>query len=102
MMGIENPTLSLKRLNDLQGKIIENSALAKDYEDIDYLIVSIGGNKNYLASILNENGFSGFDDYIKERKSNNPDKIIQINKTHGATLGVLSFLKSYALKNHFY
>jgi len=70
MMAIDNPILSLKNLNDLQDKVVNNTATVSDYEEIDFFISAIGGNKDYIKNNIVDNGFSDVEQYIKTKKEN--------------------------------
>jgi hypothetical protein len=102
MMAIDNPILSLKNLNDLQDKVVNNTATVSDYEEIDFFISAIGGNKDYIKNSIIDNGFSDIEQYIKTKKENTEGKKVQIGIVYGTSLGALDFLKSYAIQNKFY
>jgi len=98
---MDNPSLNLKNINDLEAKMISNSAVVKDYEHLDYFISSIGGNTNYIKNIIVQNGFRDYDEYIRLKTSNSEGTKIQLAKIYGSIMGALSVVKSYALKNNF-
>jgi hypothetical protein len=102
MMAIDNPILSLKNLTDLENKISENKATADDYEEIDFFISSIGGDKNYLKNVILQNGFRDFYQYVSEKSENKEGRLVQLGKIHGTVLGAISFLKTYAKDKGFY
>lgn len=102
MMAINNPILSLKRLNDLESKIINSTENEHELEEIDFFISSAGGEKNFIKNTIIRNGMQDYLYYLNEKKVNNIDKRIQISRIKGAIKGALTFLKSYAIKNSFY
>ena len=102
MMAIDNPILSLKNLNDLQEKVVNNTASVSDYEEIDFFISAIGGDKDYIKKSIIDNGFSDIEQYLKAKRENTDGKKVQIGIVYGTCLGALDFLKSYAIQNKFY
>jgi|GEM_PF-5413043 len=102
MMAVDNPILSLKNLNDLEDKVNNNTAIVQDYEEIDFFISAVGGNKDYIKNTVIQNGFNDFYQYIKIRNENPEGKKVQLGIISGTILGAIAFLKSYAMKNKFY
>ncbi len=102
MMAVDNPVLSLKNLNDLEDKINSNVATVNDYEELDFFIAAVGGNKDYIKSAIVSNGFNDFYQYIKIKNENPDGKKIPLGIVSGTVLGAIAFLKSYAIKNKFY
>jgi len=98
---MDNPVLSLKVINDIENRINNNSASEKDFEDIDFLISSIGGETNYIKTILLQSGVKDFKEFIYLRTLNSDSKRLQISKIEGALRGAISFLKDYTIKNKF-
>lgn len=101
-MAVDNPILSLKNLNDLEDKIKNGLASVQDYEEIDFFIAAVGGNRDYIKNTINQQGFSDFYQYIKARNENPEGKKVPLGIIAGTVLGAIAFLKSYAIKNQFY
>jgi hypothetical protein len=102
MMAIENPPLSLKRLNDIESKFLNATATSEELQEIDFFISSVGGAQGYIKNILTQNGFRDYVHYLKQKQEDNSDTKVQVSRVNGAILGAMSFLKTYAIKNKFF
>lgn len=102
MMSVENPILSLKNLNDIETRIKDNTALSSEYEEIDLLVSSIGGTKNYLKDALMNNGFRSFDEFKSQRSEATDLNKVRTSRMLGTITGTIEFLKAYAIQNRLF
>ena len=65
-MLLENPQLTLEKLNKIEAKIENNSADINDYKELD-IFLSQFDLQNYIQSKLYENGFSNYQEFINYR-----------------------------------
>jgi hypothetical protein len=98
-MSITNPALSLSRLNDLESKIRSKSVRTDDLEELDYFLNAIGAPPSFIKNSLLQNGFLGYSDYLSANSDQLMERNIVLGRVEGIILGVISVLKSYALKN---
>lgn len=100
-MTINNPILSLTRLNDLESRINSSTVTSRDLEEIDFFISSVGGEKSFIKKRITQNDLQDYDHYIREKANDNIEKKVQVGIITGSIMGAISFLKSYAIKNNF-
>lgn len=102
LMDTVNPSLSLKRLNEIEDRFKNNKISEEDLNELDFFIASILNIKAYLKTSLLESGFRSFHQYLSEKSNLKNEYRVAVGKVDGTIDGMLTYLKDYVIKNGFY
>ncbi len=93
MTEVENPQLTLERLEILEKRFDSNIATNKDYALIDDYLVAMGVEP-YIINKLKDKGIISYDDFLAEKKKPASERnIIFEAEVLGGILGIISALK---------
>lgn len=92
MAEIENVNLTKTDLGILEQKIINDQAVAEDYEKLDKFLVALGLT-GHILNRIKEFNMNSYEEYVLRLNGHDKNSPSQAN-IKGAALGVISALKS--------
>lgn len=84
---MENPIITIDKLEDINKKVNNNTASIKEYEELAYFL-SRFKMENYILENMRNVGFLNYQDFITYR--NKPDVLKNLSFQEGIVLGTIN------------
>jgi hypothetical protein len=83
---MENPTITIEKLNEINSKMDNNTAVVKDYEDLSYFLSRFKMN-DYVLDNMKNFGFYNYQEFIDYRRK--PSNLKSLSFEEGIILGII-------------